>query len=112
MSGLGRAIALATVRADGLARSLEQRLWAVSGLAEQVPPYAVWPVEEVTPGRFGAVDHENRLLCATANSAEGAARHAGMNHKGDYGVLLCRERYEKTFPTPVVTVDDPTGPGL
>lgn len=106
-SQIGRAIALATVRADGLVRSLEQRLWAVSGLAEQVRRYAAWPVEEVTAGRFGAVDHENRLLCATANSPEGAARHAGMNHKGDYGILLCRERYDKTFPTPVVTVDDP-----
>ncbi len=109
MSGLGRAIALATVRADGLAQSLEQRLWAVSGLVEQVRPYAAWPVEEVGPGRFGAVDHENRLLCATANSPEGAARHASMNHKGDYGLLLCRDRYDKLFPYPAPAPDDEPG---
>lgn len=110
MSDLGRAIALATVRADGLARDLERRLLGVEGTADLAPPYQDWPVEEVSPGRWGAVHHELRLLCATANSAEGAARHAGMNHKGDYGVLLCRERYERDFPAPEVTQDGSTGP--
>lgn len=97
-SQIGRAIALATVRADGLARNLERRLTAIEGLAERVPPYADWPVEEVSRGRWGAVHHGLRLLCATANSPEGAARHATMNHKGDYGLMLCRERYETLAP--------------
>lgn len=96
-SQLGRAIALATVRADGLARDLERRLAAVEGLAGRAPPYTDWPVEEVVSGRWGAVHHGLRLLCATANSPEGAARYAGMNHKGDYGLMLCRERYEALF---------------
>lgn len=98
LSGLGRAIALATVRADGLAQDLERRLAAVAGVAGRAPPYADWPVEEVAPGRWGAVHHGLRLLCATANSPEGAARHAAMNHGGAYGILLCRERHEKIFP--------------
>ncbi|WP_108127615.1 hypothetical protein [Gemmobacter caeni] len=97
-SRLGRAIALATVRADGLARGLDLRLKAVAGLAKRAPPYADWPVEEISTGRWGAVHHGLRLLCATANSPEGAARHATMNHKGDYGLLLCRERYETLAP--------------
>lgn len=109
MSGLGRAIALATVRADGLARDLERRLLGVAGTEDLAPPYQEWPVEEVSPGRWGAVHHELRLLCATANSPEGAARHAGMNHKGDYGVLLCRERYDKLFPHPTPAQDDQPG---
>lgn len=102
-SEIGRAIALATVRADEMARDLERRLNAVAGLAERAPPYRDWPVEEVSKGRWGAVHHELRLLCATANGPEGAARHAGMNHKGDYGLMLCRERYEKTFPEISIT---------
>jgi len=97
LTELGRAIAIAFLRADDMAVSLQQRLLAVSDLEGRVPPYQDWPVEEVTPGRWGAVHHELQLLCATANSAEGAARHAGMNHKGDYGLMLCRERYEALF---------------
>jgi len=109
MSGLGRAIALATVRADGLARDLERRLLGVEGLDDRIPPYQAWGVEEVSPGRWGAVHHELRLLCATANSPEGATRHAGMNHKGDYGVLLCRERYDKLFSYPATAPDEEPG---
>lgn len=96
LSGLGTAIATAFLKADEMANTLQQRLYRVEGL--EAPPYQDWPVEEVSPGRWGAVHHELRLLCATANSPDGAARHAGMNHKGDYGVLLCRERYDREFP--------------
>jgi hypothetical protein len=95
LADLGRAVAAAFLSADDMAVSLEQRLLRVSGL--NPPPYQDWPVEEISPGRWGAVHHELRLLCATANGPDGAARHAGMNHKGDHGVLLCRERYEKAF---------------
>lgn len=97
LTELGRAIAVAFLRADDMAVSLQQRLLAVSDLEGRVPPYQDWPVEEVSPGRWGAVHHELQLLCATANSAAGAARHAGMNHKGDYGLMLCWERYEALF---------------
>lgn len=100
LTDLGRAIAIAFLRADDMAVSLQQRLLAVYGLEGEVPPYQDWPVEQVTPGRWGAVHHEHRLLCATANSAEGAARHARMNHKGEYGLMLCRERYEAAFLEP------------
>lgn len=110
MSNLGRAIALATVRADGLARDLERRLLGVEGTADLAPPYQDWPVEEISPGRWGAVHHELRLLCATANSPEGAGRHAVMNHKGDYGALLCRERYQRAYPASDLTQDGSTGP--
>lgn len=110
LTDLGRAIAIAFLRADDMAVSLQQRLLAVSDLVGKVPPYEDWPVHEVTPGRWGAVDHQRRLLCATANSAEGAARHAGMNHKGEYGLMLCRERYEETFPNP--TPSPETEPGF
>lgn len=98
LSDLGRAVAAAFLRADDLASSLQQRLLGVSGL--NPPPYQDWPIEEISPGRWGAVHHELRLLCATANGPDGAARHAGMNHKGDHGVLLCRERYERAFGDP------------
>lgn len=98
LAEIGRGIAIAFLKADGMAQSLQQRLFAVSDLAGRVPPYEDWPIEEVAPGRFGAVHHALRLLSPTANSAEGAARHAGMNHKGDYGLMLCRERYETLFP--------------
>lgn len=97
LTELGRAIAVAFLWADDMAVSLQQRLLAVSDLEGKVPPYQDWPVHEVTPRRWGAVHHELQLLCATANSAEGAERHAGMNHKGDYGLMLCRERYEPLF---------------
>ena len=97
-SDLGRAVAAAFLRADDLASSLQQRLLGVSGL--NPPPYQDWPIEEISSGRWGAVHHELRLLCATANGPDGAARHAGMNHKGDHGVLLCRERYERAFGDP------------
>ena len=98
LTDLGRAIAIAFLRADDMAVSLQQRLLAVSDLEAKISPCKDWPVEEVFPRRWGAVHHEHRLLCATANSAEGAARHAGMNHKGDYGIMLSRERYEAAFP--------------
>jgi hypothetical protein len=98
LSDLGRAVAAAFLRADDLASSLQQRLLGVSGL--NPPPYQDWPIEEISPGRWGAVHHELRLLCATANGPDGAARHAGMNHEGDHGVLLCRERYERAFGDP------------
>ena len=108
LGDLGRAVAAAFLRADDLAVSLQQRLLAVSGLSP--PPYQDWPIEKISPGRWGAVHHELRLLCATANSAGGAERHASMNHKGDHGVLLCRERYEKAFPTPDISRADEPGP--
>lgn len=98
LTDIGRAIAVAFLKADDMAVSLQRRLHAVHGLADHAPPYREWPVEEVEPGRFAAVHHALRLLCATANSAEGAARQAGMNHKGDHGLMLCRERYEARFP--------------
>jgi hypothetical protein len=97
---LGRGIAVAFLKADGMAIDLRRRLLAVEGLDGKAPPYDGWPVEEIAPGRFGAVRHDLKLLCATANSPEGAMRHAGMNHKGDYGLMLCRERYLKSFPDP------------
>lgn len=98
LADLGRAVAAAFLSADDMAVSLQQRLLGVSGL--NPPPYQDWPIEEISPGRWGAVHHELRLLCATANGPDGAARHAGMNHKGDHGVLLCRERYERSFADP------------
>lgn len=94
---LGLAVAHVFVDVDRMAAALRARLSAVAGLGAQIPPYEAWPIEEVTPGRFGAVSHDFGLLCATANSPEGAARHAAMNHKGDYGILLCRERYVRAF---------------
>lgn len=110
LTDLGRAIAIAFLRADDMAVSLQQRLLRVSDIEAEVPPYQDWPIEEVSPGRWGGVHHELQLLCATANSAEGAARHAGMNHKGAYGLMLCRERYEETFPNP--TPSPETEPGF
>jgi len=106
---LGRAVAIAFLRADEMAFRLQRRLFRVADI--KVPPYQDWPIEQITPGRFGAVHHPLRLICATANSAEGAARHAGMNHKGEYGLMLCRERYEKAFPdaAPSPAPEQPTG---
>lgn len=112
LSGIGRAVVIATIRADALSRDLQRRLAAVADLDGQAPRFEDWPIEEVSPGRWGAVHHGLRLLCATANSPDGAARHAGMNHKGIHGLMLCRERYGKAFPdsTPNAAVDAAPAP--
>lgn len=98
LSQIGTCTAIAFLRAHEMALSLRARIATVEGI--QAAPYQDWPIEEVEAGRYGAVCHDLRLLCATANSPEGAARHVELNHKGDYGLLLCRERYERSFPPP------------
>lgn len=97
LNEIGRAIAVSFLRADQAVKTLSQQLASIADISASVPAYADWPIEEISRGRWGAVQHDFRLLCATANSPEGASRHAGMNHKGNYGLMLCRKRYEEAY---------------
>lgn len=108
LSELNRGLAIAFAGAHEAALSLQQRLYAVRGLAESVPPIQNWPIEEFSPGRFHSVLHTHQLASASWKDREAAARNVGSNHKGDYGMLLCRERYLKIFPAREIKDDTPS----
>lgn len=108
LSELNRGLAIAFAGAHEAALSLQQRLSAVQGVAESVPPIQDWPIEEFAPGRFHSVLHDQQLASASWKDRETAERNAGSNHKGDYGMLLCRERYLKLFPAREIKDDTPS----
>ena len=105
---IGRAIAHAGLDADQRACSLQQRILQVAGLAEALPPGKEWPIEELPSGLFHAVLHDHRLSGLTGSTPEKAREYAGMNHKGDHGMMVCRARYEKLMGTRDNNRDDPS----
>lgn len=106
-AGIGRAIAHAGLDADHLACSLRQRLLQVAGVADAAPPGKEWPIEELPSGRFHAVLHDLRLCAPSGSTPEKALEYAGMNHKGDHGMMICRERYDKLMHERDNDQDDP-----
>lgn len=108
LSELNRGLAIAFAGAHEAALSLQQRLYAMDGVAEKVPPYKDWPIEEFAPGRFHSVLHDQQLALTSWRDRETAERNAGSNHKGDYGMLVCRERYLKLFPAREIEDDAPS----
>jgi len=97
LSELNRGLSIAFSGAHQVALDLQQRLYAVAGLAETAPPIRDWPIEEISPGRFAPVLHDLNLAGAVWGARETAEKNSGLNHKGDYGMMLCRKRYEENF---------------
>ncbi len=105
--GIGLTIALTEAHAKAI--DMEQRLLKVYGVAETVAPFEDWPIEQLPDGKFYPVDHENRLAAHGFATVEIAQRNIGLNHKGDYGMMICRERYEALIPAPDA---QPEAPGF
>lgn len=107
LSDLGSCLAIAFIKANDLALNLQSRMLQVYDV--EAPPYEEWPIEPAPDGGFHAVHHGLRLACHSWNSEKLAVEYLKSNHKGQYGIMLCRERYDRLFPEPE---DNPDSPGF
>lgn len=105
---MGRAFLVAGVEAHESAKALALRLYAIEDLPENVDPMIAWPIEELEPGRFYPVHHALKLAGQGASSEDLAREMISENQKGQYALLLCRERYLDLDPAPQNDLDGPS----
>ena len=110
LSGIPVATASAFCVAHEQAIRQEMKLQQVRDV--KMPDSDAWSIEPCNSGGgFAAVDHAQRLACARGPTANIARRNIDLNHKGPWGVMNCRDRYEAYFAPPQPS-EDCSGPGL